>query len=86
MKRTDLEKKFAMNLDQRMKKAGTPQRFAGAAAPDRKEQRRIDQAKGLLPFAVKLDSALIAELHALAASRQIGMNELVGELLRKGMA
>lgn len=86
MKRTDLAKNMALKLDERMKHAGTPDRFAGGAVPDRKEQRKLDQARGLIPFAVKLDAQLAGELRALAESRQLGLNELVDELLRKGLA
>ncbi|MCK9381893.1 MAG: hypothetical protein M0P95_12640 [Sulfuritalea sp.] len=86
MKRTDLAKNMALKLDERMKHAGTPGRFAGGAVPDRKEQRKLDQARGLIPFAVKLDAHLVEEIRALAESRQTGLNELVDELLRKGLA
>ncbi len=86
MKRTDLAKNLGLKLDERMRHAGTPQRFAGAAMPDRKEQRKLDQAKGLIPFAVKLDAQLAEEIRALAESRQTGLNELVEELLRKGLS
>lgn len=85
MKRTDLEKNMAHKLDSRLKLAGTPGRFAGAEVHDRKEQRKLDQAKGLIPFAVKLDAQLAEEIRALAGSRQLGLNELVEELLRKGL-
>lgn len=85
MKRTDLEKNMAHKLSSRLKLAGTPERFAGGAVLDRKEQRKLDQANGLIPFAVKLDTHLVEEIRALADSRQIGLNELVGELLRKGL-
>ena len=86
MKRTDLAKNLGHKLDERMKQAGTPGRFAGADLPDRKEQRKLDQAKGLIPFAVKLDAQLAGEIRALAAARQIDLNELVDELLRKGLS
>jgi hypothetical protein len=86
MKRTDLEKNKAHKLDSRLKLSGTPERFAGGAPLDRKEQRRLDQAQGLIPFAVKLDAQLAEEIRAQAMARQMGLNELVGELLRKGLS
>lgn len=86
MKRTDLEKNMAHKLDSRLKLAGTPTRFAGGAVLDRKEQRKLDQAQGLIPFAVKLDVQLTEEIRAQAVARQLGLNELVSELLRKGLA
>jgi hypothetical protein len=86
MKRTDLEKNMAHKLDSRLKLAGTPVRFAGGTMLDRKEQRKLDQANGLIPFAVKLDAQLAEEIRAQAVARQMGLNELVSELLRKGLA
>lgn len=86
MKKTDLYKNLAQKVEGRMKQAGTPDRFAQGATLDRKEQRKLDQAKGLIPFAVKLDAELAAELRSLSESRQLGLNELVEELLRKGLA
>jgi len=85
MKRTDLAKNLALKLDSRMKQAGTPVRFAGGALLDRKEQRKLDQVKGLIPFAVKLDAQLAGELRALAESRKVDLSELVAELLRRGI-
>jgi hypothetical protein len=86
MKKTDLYKNLGLKIDGKLKQAGTPDRFAQGGVIDRKEQRKLDQAKGLIPFAVKLDAQLAAELHALALSRQISMNELVDALIRKGIA
>ena len=88
MKRTDLEKSLALDLMRKMKQSGAPDRFGTAASqvPDRKEQRKLDQARGLVPFAIKLNSELVKELQALAATRQTGLNELVEELLRKALA
>lgn len=87
LKRTDLEKNKGLKINARMHAAPTPGRFAkeAGAVPDRREQRRLDQAAGLVPFAVKLDSALVDELRAASQSRQIGISELVGELLRKAL-
>jgi hypothetical protein len=86
MKKTDLYKNLGLKIDGKLKQAGTPDRFAQGSVLDRKEQRKLDQEKGLIPFAVKLNAELAGELRALAESRVLGMNELVDELLRKGMA
>ena len=88
MKKTDLEKSLALDLMRKMKQAGSADRFGQGSAqvPDRREQRRLDQAKGLVPFAVKLNSELVRELQALAAERKTDLNELVGEVLKKGLA
>lgn len=87
MKSTDLEKNKALDLKRKMVQAGSADRFGAASAqvPDRREQRRLDQARGLVPFAVKLNGELVKELQALAASRQCELNTLVDELLRKGL-
>lgn len=87
MKKTDLEKNKGMKILGQMKQSGAPGRFGKGAAVefDKREQRKIDQAKGLVPFAVKLDGELVKQIQALAQERQLGMNELVDELLNKGL-
>ena len=39
-----------------------------------------------MPFAVKLNSDLVAQLNAQATERGVDMNQLVAELLAKGLA
>ncbi len=87
MKRTDLEKQKGMALDERMKKGGTPDRFGRQAADPRtrREQRELDRAQGLVPFAVKLDGELVKRLQALATDRNTTLSELTAELLLKGL-
>ncbi len=87
MKKTDLEKLKGMKIDGRMKHAGTPGRFGteAASATNRREQRDRERAQGLVPFAVKLDGELVKRIHALAQSRQGGLNEVVAELLEKAL-
>jgi hypothetical protein len=87
MKRTDLEKHKALKIVTQMKQAAPPERFAqGAALPaDRRERRRLDRERGLVPFAVKLDAELAGRLRALAAERATDLNQLVEELLKKGL-
>ena len=85
MKKADLEKLKGRKL------AGagtTPDRFGkGAAAVlDKRDQREREREMGLVPFAVKLHSDLVRELHAAAEKRGKGLNELTAELLRKGLA
>ncbi len=62
--------------------AGKP---GAAPAVDRRAQRRLDNAAGLVPFAVKLDQRLVVQVTALAASRGLSMTEVVDELLRRGL-
>lgn len=87
MKRTDLEKNNFLKATNKMRTAATPGRFgeASAALPDRREQRKLDQAAGLVPFAVKLNGDLVKTLQLLASERQTGLNELVAELLNKAL-
>ncbi len=88
MKKTDLEKNKAKQIVSSMHGAATPDRFGQGAATvfDKREQRKRDQALGLVPFACKLDGDLIAKLHAAAAEQKLPMNELVAALLRKGLS
>jgi hypothetical protein len=87
MKKADLEKQQGAKLSGHMKQTGTPGRFGAQSAlvPDRREQRKIDQSLGLVPFAVKLNSELVKEIQALAQSRNASVNEIVAELLKKGL-
>ncbi|MFZ2853654.1 MAG: hypothetical protein WAZ34_06015 [Rhodocyclaceae bacterium] len=87
MKKTDLEKNKFLKTNNRMRKEATPGRFADqTAVPDRREQRKLDQAAGLVPFAVKLNGDLVKAIQTLAQTREQGLNELVGELLSKALA
>lgn len=82
MKKTDLEKNKALKLMGKLKATTPPDRYAGAApAIDRREQRKLDQAAGLVSFPVKLQQPVIDALHAKAAADGVGMNELVNALL-----
>lgn len=87
MKRTQLEKLQAAKIVADMKKTAPPERYAQAsgAVLDRREQRRLDRERGLVPFAVKLDGELVKRIRALAAERETGVNEVVGELLAKAI-
>ena len=87
MKKTDLEKNKGLKVSSRMNQAGTPTRFGkeAGAVPDRREQRKLDQAQGLVPFAVKLNADLVKQIQVLAQERQSGLNEVVAELLKKGL-
>ena len=61
--------------------------FGGASAVvvDRREQRKRDQALGLIPFAVKLNSDLVQQLQTLAKERSVDLNEITAEILLKGL-
>ena len=87
MKKTDLEKNKGLKINATVNRFGTPGRYGkdAAVASERREQRKLDQALGLVPFAVKLDGELVRKLRALAEARQTGLNELVAALLKKGL-
>jgi hypothetical protein len=86
MKRTELAKHKGKKVDNRLAQESTPGRFGSqSAVPDRREQRRRDQALGLVPLAVKVDGGLLKQLQELAAARGTGLNEVVGEVLTLGL-
>ena len=88
MKKTDLARHLEGKLEGRMKGAGVSGRFGVGATvlPDRKSQRKLDAAAGLVPFACKLPAALNQQLRDRAASHEGGLNALVAELLERGLA
>jgi len=86
LKKTDLARRLGSKIEGQMKGAAIPARFAqGAAAPDRREQRRLDAAAGLVPFACKLPADLATQLRERAAEHPEGLNALVAELLRAAL-
>ncbi len=87
MKKTDLEKNKGLKISGQIKQAGTSGRFGQGSAgiPNRREQRKLDQSLGLVPFAVKLNSDLVKQIQALAQKRQTGLNEVVAELLHTAL-
>lgn len=88
MKHADLEKLKGVRIDDRVGRAATSERFGRGSAniPNRREQRRLDQAQGLVPFAVKLNGELVKQIQAVALQRQANLNDVVAELLKKGLA
>ena len=88
-KKTDLEKSKLLKAQGKMLLANAANRQSGeqaGAALDKRERRRLDQAKGLLPFAVKLPQPLIARLHERAAAQNKPLQDLVAELLEEGLS
>ncbi len=84
MKKTGMAKSDAKKLMGKMVAPGAA--FGSAVvAVDKREQRKLDQAAGLVPFAVKLNGDLVAQLHALAKERGTDMNETVAAVLAKGL-
>ena len=86
MNKFDLQKNQALKLAGQLKQAATPDRFGTASqAPDRREQRKLDQAAGLVPFPLKLSQAQADALRAAAAERGITTNDLVAQALQKAL-
>lgn len=87
MKRTDLEKNQFLKVNAKISRQPAGGRPADQSAPalDRREQRKLDQAAGLVPFAVKLNGELVKEIQALAQARQQSLNETVAGLLKQAL-
>ena len=87
MKKTGMAKSDAKKLMGQMVAPGVAGfGNSGITTVDRREQRKLDQAAGLVPFAVKLNGDLVQQLHAQAKERDVDLNELVAGLLAKGLA
>jgi hypothetical protein len=86
MKFTELHKRKAERLLAATRKAARPGMLDAASAPDRRERRRLDQAAGLVPFAVKLNRDLVAQVRAHAERSGEPLNDAVAALLRAGLA
>jgi len=88
MKKSDLDKQLGKKVGGQMRPGGAAGRFGQGASEvvDRREQRRIDAAAGLVPFACKLPAELANRLREKAAGHAEGINGLVAELLRKALA
>lgn len=86
MNKFDLQKNQALKLAGQLKQAGTPDRFGAAwQVPDRREQRKLDQAAGLVPFPLKLSQAQADQLRAAAAERGLSTNDIIAEALQKAL-
>ncbi|HSI59429.1 MAG TPA: hypothetical protein VLA16_17840 [Ideonella sp.] len=86
-KKTDLDRLMLDRINGQRKNAAVSARFgeAAAALPDRREQRKLDAAAGLVPFACKLPSELTQRLRDRASTHEGGINGLVAELLQKAL-
>ena len=85
MKKTDLEKLTGLRLKPQAEAKGAPFGKAAATPPSRREQRELDRAAGLVPFAVKLNEELVAKIQDLAKAREGDLTAVVSELLKKGL-
>lgn len=87
MKKTGMAKSDAKKLMGKMVAPGAAG-FGNAdnTVVDKREQRRRDQALGLVPFAVKLNSELVAQLQALARDSGKDLNETVADVIQRGLS
>ncbi|WP_420996316.1 hypothetical protein ACKI2N_012645 [Cupriavidus sp. 30B13] len=87
MKKTDLEKNKGLKLANSLKHSAAVRAAREGAQPkvDRREQRRLDQEQGLVPFACKLDGELVKRLQTLAVDHPGGMSALLKEALERGL-
>ncbi|CAN5433082.1 hypothetical protein BH09PSE5_BH09PSE5_21510 [soil metagenome] len=87
MKKAELDKQMGLKINGQRKGPDVAGRF-GQNPPgvDRREQRRLDAAAGLVPFACKLPSELAAKLAERAQTFEGGLNALVADLVSKGLA
>lgn len=86
MKKTDLAKYDAKKLMGKMAAPGSTAFGNTPPAIDKREQRKRDQALGLVPFAVKLNGELVKQLQQRAAETGLDMNATVAEVLALGLA
>jgi hypothetical protein len=86
-KKTDLERLKAASIRNQMKQSPIPERFAEGSQGvlDRRQQRELDRARGLVPFAVKLPGELVRQLRETAQARKVDLNDLVAGLLKKSL-
>ena len=86
MNRAELEKSRGIKINGKVGVAGVPGRFTGAAIVDKREQRRLDQASGLIPFACKLPAELVKQIQERGMAHEGGINAFLAELLGKAIA
>jgi hypothetical protein len=87
MKLTELHKNKGLKIEGDARRGGISDRYGKGSAqvPDRKEQRKLDAAAGLVPFACKLHGDLVNEIRARADATGGDLNATVEELIRKGL-
>jgi hypothetical protein len=88
MKKAELDKQLGLKINGQRKGPEVAGRFSQVAsgATDRREKRKLDAAAGLVPFACKLPSTLVAQLGERAATVEGGMTEMLTEMLTKALA
>lgn len=86
MKITDMHKTKGLKINNAITPHGAVGRPGGTPpVVDKREQRRLDQEKGLVAFACKLNGDLIKRLHAAAEERGVPLNDLLDEVIKAGL-
>lgn len=87
MKKTDLYKNLAKQIDRKQKAAATPQRFAaGATAAAGKREKTAGAAEKLVPLTCRLPAAMVARLRERALQTEGGMNAVLAQALGQWLA
>lgn len=83
LKKTDMVKKLAKQLDGKMKTAGVPQRFAQGAAEvaAKREAKQANASAKLVPLACRLPADLLSQVRERSVGHAGGINALVAEAL-----
>lgn len=86
MNKFQLERIKAYKIVSQLKQSGIAANQQNQTpAVDRREQRKQDQAAGLVPFALKIKQTQADQLRELAKERGVSTNEIVTELLQKAL-
>ncbi len=87
MKRTDLEKTLGTKIKAKIHANSETGPFSKDAAKpvDKREQRKLDQAQGLVPFAVKINIDLVEKIQDIAKEEKKTVSDVVMELLHKAL-
>jgi hypothetical protein len=88
MSKNDLEKSRGSKINGKMGSGGVPDRFGAGAGNviDKREQRKLDQAAGLIPFACKLPADLVKQIQAKGLAHEGGVNVFLAEVISKALA
>jgi len=87
MKRTDLAKNLGHKIQNKVKSKSASNPFSDGDGKvlDKREQRKLDQAMGLVPFAVKINIDLVEKIQNLAREKNLSINDVVTDLLKTGL-
>lgn len=85
-KKTELEKRKGLKINNALRQGGNPYGPASAAPEDRKTRRAAERAAGLVPVALKLPAPLVSQLHERAQSAGQPLSDLVADLLAQALS